>query len=165
VGYTVRIFFFTQLTVIVISKEVLKVLRIASIKINVIFIACCTSIVVLPCFAFAQKKPGFEEALYKGGYITTSSDSLICYAETNTPNTFDLTRLCGFVSTFSPSGGGYGVPGYSKSPSGGGYYGVPDYSNSPSGGSSSGRCNTADDIASDGSRCGGRASDRKPGGR
>lgn len=141
--------FVTQTAVIVISKDLLKVLKIASMKINVVSIVCCTSIVVFPCFAFAQNKPGFEEALYKGGYIPTSSDSLICYAQTNTLSTFDLTRLCGFVSTFAPSGSDYSTPGYSNSPSGG----------------SSGRCNTANDTASDGSRCGGRAADRKPGGR
>ncbi|MBD2570019.1 hypothetical protein [Anabaena lutea] len=91
---------------------------------------------------------GFERALRVGGYDTAIGDSLICYAETNTASTFDLSRLCGIVPARSSGNDGY-------TGSGSGY----------SGGGSDGVCNFPDDIARDGSRCGGRARSEKPGGR
>ena len=116
------------------------------------------SIVTLAGSAVAQTQPGFEQAL-KSLYPTGSNNSLICYAETDTPNTFDLTRLCGSVSapssvsTPSSSNSSYGGASYNRFSSGSG------------GGTSTGRCNTPNDTASDGSRCGGRAASERRGGK
>lgn len=114
------------------------------------------SIVMLAGSAVAQTQPNFEQALYKSLYPTGSNNSFICYAETNTPNTFDLTRLCGFVS--APSS--VSTPSSSNSS-----YGGASYNRFSGGGTSTGRCNTPNDIASDGSRCGGRAASERPGGK
>lgn len=119
------------------------------------------SIVILAGSAVAQTQPGFEQALYKSLYPTVSNNSLICYAETNTPNTFDLTRLCGFVSTPTPSS-------VSTSPSSNNSYGGASFnkfSGGSGGGTSTGKCNTPNDTASDGSRCGGRAASERRGGK
>ncbi|MHC5615458.1 MAG: hypothetical protein ACYTXA_31950 [Nostoc sp.] len=107
--------------------------------------------------ATAQNQSSFEEALQRNNYPTAKGNSFICYAETNTPNTFDLSRLCGSVpaplSVNSPSAS---VP-------------APLLVNSPSASvernTSSGPCNVPDDIARDGSRCGGRAASVRPGGK
>lgn len=117
-------------------------------------------IVTLASSAVAQTQPGFEQALYKSLYPTGSNDSFICYAETDTPNTFDLTRLCGSVST--PSS--VSAPPSSNSSYGGASYNR--FSGGSGGGTStSGRCNTPNDTASDGSRCGGRAASERRGGK
>ncbi|MBH8564440.1 hypothetical protein I8748_20015 [Nostoc sp. CENA67] len=109
------------------------------------------SIVIFAGSAVAQTSGSFEQALYQSLYPVASNDSLICYAETNTPNTFDLTRLCGSVSTPPSSNSNYG--------------GGASYNTFSGGSTSTGRCNTPNDIASDGSRCGGRAASERPGGR
>lgn len=122
-------------------------------------------IVTLAGSAVAQTQPGFEQALYKSLYPTVSNNSLICYAETNTPNTFDLTRLCGFVSTPSSVSTS---PSVSAPPSSNSSYGGASYnrfSGGSGGGTSTGRCNTPNDTASDGSRCGGRAASERRGGK
>ncbi|MEH2419714.1 MAG: hypothetical protein V7K48_01815 [Nostoc sp.] len=129
------------------------------------------SIVMLAGSAVAQTQPGFEQALYKSLYPTVSNNSLICYAETNTPNTFDLTRLCGFVSTPSSVSTSPSVStpsSVSTSPSSNSSYGGASYnrfSGGSGGGTSTGICNTPNDTASDGSRCGGRAASERRGGK
>lgn len=97
--------------------------------------------------AAVAQQSNFESALHQNRYPTASNES-ICYAKTDTPNTFDLSRLCGSVplSVTAPMS------------TGGGYRG--SY-----GGGSSGVCNVPSDIARDGSRCGGRAASERPGGR
>jgi hypothetical protein len=101
--------------------------------------------------SFAQSQPSmrgssFEKVLRQS--FEVSQNSTLCYAQTNTPRTFDLTRLCGSVGVESNSGG---VSSYS---------GGSNPSASPSG-----VCNVPSDTASDGSRCGGRAASEKKGGR
>jgi hypothetical protein len=98
--------------------------------------------------ARVEGNSSFERALYVGGYDVAVGDGLLCYAKTDTPNTFDLSRLCGFIQVGSQDNGGFGS-GYS----GGG-----------SRGRSRGVCRYPGDIASDGSRCGGRSSSDKEGG-
>ncbi|MEH1844245.1 MAG: hypothetical protein V7L25_04340 [Nostoc sp.] len=140
-------------------------------------------IVTLASSAVAQTQPGFEQALYKSLYPTGSNDSFICYAETDTPNTFDLTRLCGSVSTpssvsASPSVSipssvftfpSVSIPSsVSTFPSSNNSYGGASYnkfSGDSGGGTSTGRCNTPNDTAIEGSRCGGQAASERRGGK
>ncbi|MEB3218434.1 MAG: hypothetical protein VKN72_19675 [Nostocales cyanobacterium 94392] len=91
---------------------------------------------------------GIESALKYRNYPESkvSGQSFVCYAQTSTPKTFDLSRLCGFK------------PSASSSETGGG-------SSSTSSSSGNGRCNVASDRASDGSLCGGRAASERKGGR
>lgn len=118
-------------------------------SLRVISIVSLLSSVVIISPALAERG-GFEEALQYRNFPITEYDSSLCYAKTDSPKTFDLTRLCGFVGTpVSTDNSVY-------SGGGGGSYG---------GGVSSGKCNYSSDIASDGSRCGGRASSEKTGGR
>ena len=106
--------------------------------------------------SFAQTQPTHSSAaksslekVLRQSFEVTRFNSL-CYAQTHTPKTFDLTRLCGAVTAESnPSGTSGGVSS----------------SSSGSNPNPSGDCNTPDDIASDGSRCGGRAASEKKGGR
>ncbi|MEO0687680.1 MAG: hypothetical protein AAFY76_22175, partial [Cyanobacteria bacterium J06649_11] len=72
--------------------------------------------------------------------------SFICYAETGNSKMFDLSRICGFKPSSLPSETGGGVSKASSNPG-------------------NGKCNTPNDRASDGSRCGGRAASEKKGGR
>jgi len=94
--------------------------------------------------AQVRSNSSFERALYAGGFDVAVGDGLLCYAKTDTPNTFDLSRLCGFIQVGSQDNGGFSS-GYS-------------------GGGSRGICRYPSDIARDGSRCGGRASSDKEGG-
>jgi hypothetical protein len=92
-------------------------------------------------------QPGFEQSLdyYKYPNTDLNQNTPNCYAQTNNTRAFDLTRLCGFTPKTSPTGGGYSTSG-----------GTPP---------STGVCNTPDDRASNGSRCGGRAASERKGGR
>ncbi|MEH2100914.1 MAG: hypothetical protein V7K76_14410 [Nostoc sp.] len=120
-----------------------------------------STVIVLASSASAQSQPGFEEALHKSNYPIGSNETL-CYAKTDTPNTFDLSRLCGFVSAPMP------VSNVSTSYnrlSGDSSHGGTGYTKFSTGGTSSGVCNFPSDIARDGSRCGGRAASERPGGR
>lgn len=124
-----------------------------------------TSTISLAGFASsvaAQNQSSFEEALQTSNYPTARGNNFICYAETDTPNTFDLSRLCGSVpaplsvnsrSAPLPVNGVYNGADYSKP------------SASVERNTSSGVCNVPDDIARDGKRCGGRAASVRPGGR
>lgn len=91
---------------------------------------------------------GMESALEYRNYPESEANgqTFVCYAETNTPKTFDLSRLCGFEASPLPSttGGGGGIASSS---------------------SGSGKCNVPNDRASDGSRCGDRAASKRKGGR
>lgn len=91
---------------------------------------------------------GMESALKYRNYPESKANgqTFVCYAETNTPKTFDLSRLCGFEASPLPSYSGGGSSRASSS-------------------SGSGKCNVPSDRASDGSRCGGRAASVKKGGR
>ena len=93
---------------------------------------------------------GLEESLSYHKYPNTdlNQNAPSCYPQTNNKD-FDLTRLCGFVPTSSLSGGGYSGGGGYSSNSGGG----------------SGVCNTPNDRASNGNRCGDRAASERKGGR
>jgi hypothetical protein len=72
-------------------------------------------------------------------------------------SSLNLESLCGYVPTVVvPAGGAIG---------GGGGSGGRVSSGSGGGEGSSGPCNSPDDRASDGSRCGGRAASVRPGGR
>lgn len=99
--------------------------------------------------AVAQNQPGLEKALEYRNFPATEYDSPFCYANTDSPKTFDLTRLCGGIASPASFNGG-GTSG------GGSNYGAS---------TGSGKCNYSSDTASDGSRCGGRAASRKRGGK
>ncbi|MEA5595745.1 hypothetical protein [Rivularia sp. UHCC 0363] len=90
---------------------------------------------------------GMESALKYRNYPSskTSGQTFVCYAQTSTPKTFDLSRLCGFKP--SPSVSETGGSGGTVT------------------GSGSGRCDTPNQTASDGSLCGGRAASERKGGR
>jgi hypothetical protein len=98
----------------------------------------------------------------------------VCYVENQAGQTFDLNPLCSprgrnglLTTTSAPSRSN---SSFSRVPmvslNAWGYWG-----DSSSGGSSGGsgsednNCKTASDLAADGSRCGGRADDQRPGGR
>jgi hypothetical protein len=123
-------------------------------KLQVLSIACIASILGFVNSVDAQMKRSVEENIQTYEYPAIEPDvNLLCYVTTKTPTNFDLGRLCGFVAAPSPVSSNYS-DGYS----GGG-------SSYPGGGSSSGVCNYPDDIASDGSRCGGRAASERRGGK
>jgi hypothetical protein len=123
----------------------------------ILSLAAVAALVNMGGESFAQSQPrmyssggksNFEKVLRQS--FPVSSHSTGCYAQTNTPRKFDLTRLCGSVMAESNlSGAGDSASSYSGG----------------SNASSSGICNTPNDIASNGSRCGGRAASEKKGGR
>jgi hypothetical protein len=123
----------------------------------ILSLAAVAALVGMGGESFAQSKPmrspgaksNFEKVLRRS-FAPTRLNS-VCYAQTNTARKFDLTRLCGAVTSESNLGG---TDGGVSSSSG---------SSNPK---PSGTCNVASDIiASDGSRCGGRAASEKKGGR
>lgn len=122
----------------------------------ILSLAAVAALVGMGGESFAQSQPmhlsgaksDFEKVLHQS--FPVSSYSTGCYAQTNTPRKFDLTRLCGAVTAESNLGSaGDGASSFSGS-----------LNPRPSG-----TCNVASDIASDGSRCGGRAASEKKGGR
>lgn len=121
-----------------------------------------STVIVLASSASAQSQPGFDEALHKSNYPTGSNETL-CYAKTDTPDTFDLSRLCGFVSAPMPVSNV--STSYNRLSGDDSSQSHPGYTKFSTGGTSSGVCNIPSDIARDGSRCGGRAASERPGGR
>ncbi|OUL25452.1 hypothetical protein BV378_15390 [Nostoc sp. RF31YmG] len=113
----------------------------------------------------AQIKQSVEENIQVYEYPVIEPDvNLLCYVTTKTPTNFDLSRLCGFVSAPSTSGGN--SRNYSSgSNSVKSNFGGDSYPSYPTGVTPSKVCNVPSDIASDGSRCGGRAASEKQGGR
>jgi hypothetical protein len=94
----------------------------------------------------SSPQSGLEQSVNYYKYPKTHSQQAMpnCYVQTGNARSFDLTRLCGFIS--SPSA-------------------TSTDDNYSGGGSSTGVCNVPSDRASDGSRCGGRAASRREGGR
>lgn len=97
--------------------------------------------------AFGQSQSDFEKALQQNRYPTASNEA-ICYAKTDAPSTFDLSRLCGSAVVPTSTSGGYSGSSYRYL---------------STGGTSNGVCNVPSDIARDGSRCGGRAANERLG--
>lgn len=95
---------------------------------------------------------GLNGSLVERGYPFVANPKLdppSCFAE-SLGTTFDLSRICGYAPS-APVGieGGSFVGGSGGSGGGGG----------------GGSCDVPSDIASNGSRCGGRAASEKSGGR
>jgi uncharacterized membrane protein YgcG len=131
-------------------------------NLQVLTVVSIASILGFVNSADAQIKRSVEENIQVYEYPAIEPEvNLLCYVTTKTPTNFDLSRLCGFVGAPSSTSGGTSFGG-GNYPSGGTSFGGSSYRN---GGASSGVCNSPSDIASDGSRCGGRASSEKRGGR
>ncbi|MDZ8138850.1 MAG: hypothetical protein RM049_26700 [Nostoc sp. DedQUE04] len=109
----------------------------------------------------AQSQPGLEEALQGSNYPTGSNEAL-CYAKTDAPSTFDLSRLCGLISKpMLINNTAITGASYNRLPSDSSTYSGNSYRNFSSGSTSSGVCNVPSDIARDSSRCGGRAASER----
>ncbi|QLE42208.1 hypothetical protein FD723_18485 [Nostoc sp. C052] len=130
-------------------------------------LSVASTIIGLANSATAQAQPGFEKALHNSNYPTASNEAL-CYAKTDTPSTFDLSRLCGLISAPTVNNGSASYRNFST---GGISSPAPvntsssSYGSFSAGSTSSGVCNVPSDTARDGSRCGGRAASERRGGR
>lgn len=136
-------------------------------RLQVLSVVSIASIIGFASSAAARIPSNFEGSLQYHSYPTAApATNLFCYAKTNTRTTFDLARLCGFVTTPSPtSSNGGRTPSSTPSPASSFGSGTPSGASYRGGGTSSGVCNVPTDIARDGSQCGGRAASERPGGK
>ena len=102
-----------------------------------------------------------EPRQYNFPITDVDAGDLSCYMVSRSGNTLDLARLCGSVRSINYNGQVTGTGGAAITPRGLNGQNAQNRQSSSNGGI----CNTPDDIARDGSRCGGRAASERQGGR